>query len=314
MGYTPIRISTIKPFETITFDLYIHFKDRYLKYIDSGRDLNEEHLTKLKRQQIARFYITDEDEVHYQQFLDSMINNIVNDPTTNTSEKLNFIEGSSTTALEKMQKDPSSASSYSMTQRAAKSLRQIVSQNPDALKEFYGRKAAKNDILIKHCLNVCAMATQLAEMHDIKEEELDELATASLLHDIGMSKLSEEDQSLFHKNSKDFSPGEAMTYRTHPTLCVQILEKNPMINRNITDLILGHEEKISGSGYPNKKSKLSLLEEILSLTNCYDKKITVYNIAPKEALREIRVEELGNYNLSLINKFRELLKKGGLSE
>ena len=50
MDFTPLRISTIKPGKEITFDLYIFFKEQFLKYLENGKALNEDLLLKLKKQ------------------------------------------------------------------------------------------------------------------------------------------------------------------------------------------------------------------------------------------------------------------------
>ena len=52
MEFTPIRITTIVPHKELNFNLYIHFKEKFLKYIDNGKELNEEQLLKLKTQNI----------------------------------------------------------------------------------------------------------------------------------------------------------------------------------------------------------------------------------------------------------------------
>ena len=48
MGYLPLRISTVPPDRQLTFDLYINFKEQYLKLADSGSAIDHEKLEKLK--------------------------------------------------------------------------------------------------------------------------------------------------------------------------------------------------------------------------------------------------------------------------
>lgn len=308
MEFTPIRISTIIPKKALSFELYIFFKEQFLKYIEVGRQLEEDHLDKLKRQKIARFYIRDSDEVNYQSFLDEILNVTIDDPKVNLDDKINFAEGTASSAIEDMHKDPSSQSSYKNTQRAAKTLRKLISDNPNSLKNFYGRKAASNETLMKHCTNVSALATSMAKLHEIDEEEQNIIAIAGLLHDIGLSKFSEPEQALFMKSPKTFTPDEKKIYYQHPALGVELLKKNPYIDASVLDLILNHEEKISGEGYPEHKTKLTLSQEIISLCNTYDKRVSAFGMTPKEALKVVQVDELGNYNLELINKFKKHLK------
>ena len=56
MDYTPLRISTVKPLKSLTFDLYIHFKNHYLCYAKRGDQLTEDKYGKLKVQKFAKFF------------------------------------------------------------------------------------------------------------------------------------------------------------------------------------------------------------------------------------------------------------------
>lgn len=311
MHYTPIRISTIKPKKPITFDLFIYFKEQYLKYRERGLVLEDEHLGKLKKQQIARFYITEEDEPNYQAFLDEILDDALLSESVPIEEKINLTEGAVSTAIDQMAQDPLSPAHYKMTQKAAKNLRTLVSENPDALKNIFNARSASGEVIVRHCLSVAALVSRLGIMYNLSEEDLDNLGIAALLHDIGLSS-DDELGELFLKKEDELSSDEKKKFKTHPMTAIQTLEKNEYVNKAILDLILSHEEKISGTGYPNKKSKLTIQEEILSLVNCFDKKVTVYGVEPKQAIKSLQVDELGNYSLELINKFKTMMKNDGL--
>ncbi len=312
MAYTPLRISTIKPDRDLSFDLYIFYKERFLKYLDLGKCLNNDQLAKLKTQKIAKFYITDSHEPAYQQYLDEILNEAVNSDTMNVDEKVNVAEGACSTAVERMQKDPGSRSAYKMTENAAKSLRQIVSKNPEALKKIFGKKAKDSDIIIKHSLNVSALSTKLAELiGGFSEKDLDDLSTAGLIHDLGITKLNKDDIILFEKPKDKLTMEDKRVYKLHPKDSADMLAEKPYINAEIIGLVLNHEEVLSGDG-PQRKKQLSPLEEILSIVNMYDKRVQTTKKEPSEVMKDIMLEELGNYNLELINKFKSLLKQEGM--
>ncbi|MCB9063120.1 MAG: HD domain-containing protein [Halobacteriovoraceae bacterium] len=311
MDFTPLRISTIKPGKEITFDLYIFFKEQFLKYLDNGKALNEDLLGKLKKQKVARFYITDKDESNYQKFLDAILAEAVASADMPTEEKVNIVEGAASTAVERMQKDPGNKSAYNMTENAARSLRQVVSKNPDALKQIYGKEAEKGDMIIKHSLNVSALSTKLGEKMGLSDEVLDDLATAALIHDIGIISLGDEMVECFFKPLSELPNETKIKYRTHPNVSAEVLASKPYVNKRISDLIMNHEEVISGKG-PNKKNSLTPEEEILSLVNSYDKRMIEKGLTSKEAIKEVTIDEVGNYDLGLINKFKEVLKTEGL--
>jgi len=68
-----------------------------------------------------------------------------------------------------------------------------------------------------------------------------------------------------------------------------------------------HEEKLSGNG-PLGFRKLGKLEEILSMADCFDKKITANKMTKNEAIKEFMLDELGNYGLELMNAFKKMVR------
>ena len=311
MAYTPLRISTVKPNRDLTFDLYIFFKETYLKYHDKGAGLDEEKYGKLRKQKIAKFYITEDDEPHYQAFLDKLLEDTMSDPNVSVDEKVNVVDGACSTAIERMQEDPESEQSYKMTNKAAKSLRQVVEQNPEALKKIFGKKASEADLIIKHSLNVSALSLKLAQKMKCNDEQLDNIATAGLIHDVGITRLNKQDQELFKKEKSKYTSDDKRIYGLHVKDAVQALKDKPWVNAEVMELVINHEETLSASGL-NKKKKLSVSEMVLSLDNTYDKYVLTTGCTPGEAIKDMMINELGNYELDLINKFKEVLKAEGL--
>ncbi len=312
MEFTPLRISTVKPLRFLTFDLYIFFKEHYLCYAKTGETLSEEKYQKLKAQQIAKFFIKEEDEVNYQKFLDDLLAETLNSSTISVEEKVNVAEGACSSAVERMQKDPKSETAYRMTETAAKSLRQIIKNNPDALKKIFGKKVEKNDEIIKHSLNVCALACKLGENLGLTEQELDDLGTAALIHDIGLTKMNKKDIELFNKPKKLLNSDDKRVYYIHTKDSIDMLSDRPYVNKQILELVVNHEEVLSGMG-PNKKKKLSKSEEILSMVNNYDKRTITNKTTGQQTLKDMMIDELGNYSLEMLNEFKKILQTGGLS-
>lgn len=311
MDYTPLRISTVKPLRGLTFDLYIFFKEQYLCYAKNGEQLSEDKYQKLKAQQIAKFFITEKDEVNYQKFLDVLLSETLNSSSVSVEEKVNMAEGTCNSAVERMQKDPKSESAYRMTETAAKSLRQVIMQNPDALKQIFGKKVEKNDEIVKHSLNVCALSVKLATILGCTDSELDDLGTAALIHDIGITQMPKEAIELFYKPKKQLTNDDKKIYYNHCKDSLALLKDRPYVNPTIIELVINHEEVLSGMG-PNKKKKLSKLEEILSMVNCYDKRVLTMKTPPAQTVKDMMIDELGNYNLAMLTEFKKVLLAEGL--
>ncbi|HAZ14298.1 MAG: hypothetical protein A2X86_18915 [Bdellovibrionales bacterium GWA2_49_15] len=311
MEFIPLQIATIVPDKKITFDLYIHFKGQYLAYAEAGTAIPPAKLTKLALQQIARFYLLREHEANYQAFLEDVLNEAIKNSKTQIETKVQLTEGAAATGIEAMQSEKATSTAYKITQKAAKSLREVIEQNPNTLKKIYGKHSETMTDVIRHSLNVCALCTKLGRKMELENALLDALGTAALLHDIGLTKLSTQDKPLFLKPKKIFTLDDHRIYKTHVTDAVGMLVNKPYVTPDIIELVSHHDENHAGTG-PLKLKKLTLSECILSLCNNYDKRVLTQKISARQALKELQIEELGNYDLKLLQAFTAVLQDEGL--
>lgn len=312
MEFTPIRINTIKPLREINFNLFIYFQDQYLLYGSKGSVYDEEKHKKLKKQKIAKFYIPVSDEKEYQKYLDMLLNDSLNSSTTPVEEKVALVQDVSMSAIENLQKDPASEKSFRATRKAAANIKQLITENPSALKDMFTKQADnEHDIMIKHSLNVCLLATKLAEAMRLDEEVVSEITIAALMHDVGVVQLPGNAVELFKRPKNSLSHEEKKIYKDHIDITNKMISEKPYISPKVIELITYHEEVLSGEG-PFKLKKLPPAVECLSLVNCYDKKILTSGHSPKESLKEMMVDELGNYQLELLNLFKKVLQKEGI--
>lgn len=310
MNYSPIRISTLKAGINIPFSLYIFFKETYVEYSPSGNEIQKDRFKKLRKQKIAKFYIQDSDESGYQEFMDQLLDATLDDKNASTDDKVQMVEGISQTAIEKMAEEPTSEASYKLTETAAKKLRRLVVENPDALKGVFGSEI-DSDPVVKHSINVCALSIKFAESRKLSDEEIDLIATAALMHDVGVLQLEEEVKVLFDKPRSELTPQEKLLFGDHTINVTDILKEKPFVTMDVIELIKNHEENLSGTG-PQKKKKLEKTEEILSLVNTYDEKMITEKTAPKDTIKNMMIDEMGNYDLSLMQAFQKFLKEEGL--
>ncbi len=310
MNFVPLRITTVKADKDLTFDLYIYFKEHYLCYAPKGSIIDEEKLEKLIHQNYAEFFIPKDQVDNVTVFMDKALDEAVYSDGLSTEERIDVVEGVAATSIEHMSENPTQEN-YSMTQKAASGLRQVIRNNPHALKRLFGEKSKESDLIIKHSMNVCALATRLAEHQRLPEDEIEDLATAALIHDIGVTKLPKEDIELFEKNSIDYTPDERLRYGQHTKYSAQVLADKPFISKRVEELITYHEEDLGGMG-PHKLTKLTPAQECLSLCNAFDKVLISTKQSPEEIYKMFQLDYIGRYNLELIQRFELVLKEEGL--
>lgn len=307
--YTPVRITTIKAERVVNFPVYIHFKEQYLEYIKPETSIDKERYKKLRKQKIAKFYILGNDEIKYQQFLDNFLEDTLNDPNSSLEDKSEVVTGQTQTAMEKMAKDPGNEESFNMTRKASKNLQKLIFENPDALKQMFGDDDEQSPI-IQHSINVAVLTIKFARNYKISDEEIDYLSTAALMHDLGLME-SEQQQEVFNTPKKDMDAHTKREYYEHTKGVVELLAEKPYINHFVIELIEYHEENLQGLG-PHKQKKLSPPQEILCMVNTYDKLIYSNKRTPKEAIKSMMIDELGNFSLKMLGDFQKFLKEEGI--
>lgn len=93
---------------------------------------------------------------------------------------------------------------------------------------------------------VSDLAGKLARELGLPEEEVQEIALAGMLHDIGKLKIS---RYIYGRQEDTMKIEETRYIRRHAQLGEQILRKQGMSD-NICEMVLYHHENFDGSGYP----------------------------------------------------------------
>ncbi len=310
MNYVPLRIKTVKPDIELTFDLYIYYKDHYLCYAEKGNLLTSKKLEKLINQNMADFFIPKDQIDNVTTFLDKALNEAVYGEGFSTEERVDAVSEVAANSIERMGENTNEAN-YKVAQRAAHGLRAVIKDNPNALKRLFGKKSEESDHIINHSINVCGFATKLAEHLKFKDDQINNIATAALMHDIGLTQIPIEDLPLFEKDYMEMTPEEKVRYGKHPKVSLDLLSGKDFISKEVEDLIINHEEDLTGQG-PMKNKKLTPAQECLSLCNAFDKRLFTKKESPADAYKVFQLDYIGRYNLELIQRLETVLKEEGL--
>lgn len=137
-----------------------------------------------------------------------------------------------------------------------------------------------------HSLNTAILATAMGYKLQLDEDIIEKLAQASLLHDIGMSKLPKE---ILEKTN--LSQQDNKIFQKHTQMGYKILKYEMGMPEDICLVALEHHENNDGSGYPFKLSgdQISELTRIVGLCSFFDdltSNKTIHKVKnTKEALR-----------------------------
>ncbi|MEG0307187.1 MAG: HD-GYP domain-containing protein [Clostridium sp.] len=164
-----------------------------------------------------------------------------------------------------------------------------------------------DDYTYIHSVDTSIMSIFLGVNMNYSKERLRELAVASLFHDIGKTRISNE---IINKPS-ELSDEEFKEIKKHPEYGMEILKNNPMVSDEIISGVISHHEKYDGNGYPFKLKgdEISEFAKIISVCDVftaitsdrsYRKKFD-----PREAYELILAETYRSFDPEIIKLFKE---------
>ncbi|MCR5621126.1 MAG: HD-GYP domain-containing protein [Treponema sp.] len=125
----------------------------------------------------------------------------------------------------------------------------------------------ESNFLVNHSIRSTIVSVAIAQQLQFPEDKQVELATACMLHEIGMILLPPQ----LYIGNKTLSQPEKVMMNTHPIVSFNIL-KQANFSLNIQIAVLEHHERMNGAGYPRHVTgdKISLYARIIALACSFE--------------------------------------------
>lgn len=141
------------------------------------------------------------------------------------------------------------------------------SKNENDLCNMLLKMKEHTESIYAHSINVSIFCQILARWTNCTEQEIEDVAVAGLLHDIGALKFSKDilDNYSFRKEI------EGGVYDKHVINGYNLI-KNQDIDDDIKKAVLTHHEKLDGSGFPLRVGQAGIckIARILAIADIYD--------------------------------------------
>lgn len=119
----------------------------------------------------------------------------------------------------------------------------------------------------KHCVSVAVFSIAIGVGCGLTEEQLENLAVAGLLHDIGKFDIKKRVLNTKHV----YNDKEMDEMKKHPMYAYEALKDYTAVSSVTRNSILFHHENLDGSGYYNATAdKLGIFPRILRVADTYD--------------------------------------------
>ena len=161
-----------------------------------------------------------------------------------------------------------------------------------------------------HSLRVAEYAVDLGKRAKLSQKKLENLKMAAILHDIGKIGIEE---SILNKPGA-LTKEEFDKIKQHPEDGAKIIKDIEFL-KDAADIIMGHHEKMDGTGYPKgiKQREIRIEAAILGIADVYDaltsdrpyrKAMTV-----EQALAIIEDGKGKHFNAHLADEFMDMIKE-----
>lgn len=318
-SFLPVRLKTLKADLSLGFQLYLQLPHKMILYAVEDSILEQSRMDALKSKKVRKLYIKDSDEKKYQEFIDKSLSHVMEDANASIEDKANVVGESSESSAEQIFEKPAEKGSYLTAQSTSQNLIKYLSANDKLLKGIFSRKLSEEDtspdtLMHKHAVNSASLIIGFAEFMQVDKSLVEIMGMTGLFHDIAFTLYDEQYKQTFFKRLEDLSANELTKYKEHPRLGVELLQDKDYASKELIDYILNHEERLGGNGFPSKVQKLSKEQAIINLCIHYDRYLTCLGMSMSEVFEDINLNQIGNFDLELIKKFKEFLKSNELNE
>ncbi|WP_242634349.1 HD-GYP domain-containing protein [Marinobacter salicampi] len=126
----------------------------------------------------------------------------------------------------------------------------------------------KDDYTAEHCMNVCVLSAAFGRHLGIEGKDLEVLALAGLLHDVGKIKV---DDAVLNKPGA-YTPEEFAEMKMHPVYGRQVLMAVNGLESTAVDVAYDHHERMDGTGYPRGllQHQIPYFAKIVAVVDAYD--------------------------------------------
>jgi hypothetical protein len=163
--------------------------------------------------------------------------------------------------------------------------------------------------LVTNLINVAILGTKVGIGLGYYGKELERLALAGLVHDIGLFAVP---QSLVTKAGR-LTQEERMLIEQHPELGYQVIHRTGADYLWLAQLVRQAHERFNGLGYPNriKGRQISEMAQILGVVDVFDALVSERpyrrRLLPHEAVKELLVTERATFPREILKGLVEQL-------
>lgn len=267
MNYVSVRTATLRPNTELLFDVYVLYKDAYLRFKSANQIFDEKVLDRFKVKKVKKVYIPASQEPSYLSYLDQALEQLQK-TDLNVGARAEFAQDTLKQESDNIEKSLGSEEAYRSSESRIHKVVDFMLQEPKALAGMLSAAGLSvDDSAHGSTVSSLSLAVGTSSRY-VGREELTDLAVAGLLHDTALKKLGFDVTS----NLANIPKEKRADFKKHPAIAIEQAAGKKFITPRVLRIIQDHEEFGDGLGFPEKKrySKLNIDSQIFNLCDAFD--------------------------------------------
>jgi len=253
--------------DVLTFDLFesVPYSTKKELFLSKNHPITLAMKNKIDRAE--HLYIQHSDLLLYERFISEAIQAVAQNRHISITKKAAVIYHEASIVVDELFDNPEALENVPKSKKVVNRFISTIFSDERAIESLM--KIASYDYYTQtHSINVCVYSLSLGSYLKLKEQVLEELGMAALLHDLGKSKV---DSEITNKKGR-LTTAEFEQMKFHPSYGYEIALKLGIDDPRILDGIRHHHEKLDGSGYPDgiKGRQITLFARIIGVCDVFD--------------------------------------------
>jgi putative nucleotidyltransferase with HDIG domain len=305
-SYVPVRVSTLRGDQKISFDLYIQIGTKHILFIRKGDSFEGTRLDRLKERKLRKMFILPDDEPHYRSYIEGNIMRAYDSKSgASIEDRTAVIQGLQQAAAESVFENPGDAQAYAEARAGASQFAELLRKEEKAFKALLSIENTDQN-LAAHGVAVATLAVGIAQkLGTVDPKSMDLMALGALIHDLDHARSGIP----YHLPISQLSQEQLARFKQHPTEGATLVKDLGHFDQHVIQIILEHEEHADGSGFPKGliERKCNPLAVIVATANAFDRMVTFEKSNQQDSLKRMVLEKIGRHPLTHINALKALV-------
>jgi HD-GYP domain-containing protein (c-di-GMP phosphodiesterase class II) len=267
--FLPIPLHNLR-MDTVTgFNLYLWkpTHQHHVLYREGNLSFTDEHRCNLEQSGITCLYISTSDRMTYLRYMEDHLDHIVADANLSCRDRSAVLYSCCAQLVDEIFQDPESTEGLARARTLVKSTVRHLRRDTEGLATLL-TLTPEDYQLTTHATNTCVLGVAIGQRLGLCTEELRDLGTGILLHDIGKARI---DARILEK-SGPLTEEEDTLLKTHPDRGAEILAAHSGVSIGATAVVKQHHENCAGTGYPEKLRGRDIHQyaRIAAIANTFD--------------------------------------------